>query len=96
MARKISPTRRIDRSRRRKGAAAGREIRRAEPPVIFVQIPTRYGYGGRSLAEAKLRKGEVVHHDDGNGRNNAPGNLTLTDLAGHPLLHDDDGSEFFF
>ena len=86
--------------RNKRGARRGTTITDAG----YVRItagPNRGRYEHQLVMEKKLgrmlRKGEVVHHDDGNGRNNAPGNLTLTDLAGHPLLHDgDDGSEYFF
>jgi len=35
----------------------------------------------------KLRPGELVHHKDGNKRNNDPGNLELNDRGGHLNLH---------
>lgn len=37
---------------------------------------------GRPLAQ-----GEIVHHDDGDGHNNAPDNLILTDRPEHARIH---------
>ena len=86
--------------RNKRGARKGTTITR-EGYVRITAGPNRGRYEHQLVMEKKLgrrlRKGEIVHHNDGNGRNNAPGNLKLTDLAGHPSLHDDDpGSEFFF
>ena len=35
----------------------------------------------------KLRKGEIVHHKDGNLRNNDPSNLTVMTQSQHVKLH---------
>lgn len=34
-----------------------------------------------------LHDGEIVHHKDGNKRNNDPGNLELTDISKHGKIH---------
>ena len=87
--------------RNKRGARKGTTVTQ-DGYVRITAGPNRGRYEHQLVMEKKLgrplRKGEVVHHNDGNGRNNAPGNLTLTDLAGHSLLHDDDedGGEFFF
>ena len=86
--------------RNKRGARKGTTITRGG----YVRITAglyRGWYEHQLVMEKKLgrplRRGEVVHHNDGNGRNNAPGNLTLTTVGAHPSLHDDDpGSEFFF
>lgn len=45
----------------------------------------------RQIAELmlgrKLRKGEIVHHDDRNRRHNDPMNIKVTTRAGHMALH---------
>lgn len=42
----------------------------------------------------RLRKGEVVHHKNGNGRDNRPSNLQLTTVPAHPSLHNDGDGDY--
>lgn len=54
--------------------------------------PNGYVYEHRLVAEKKLRrllrKGEIVHHIDGNKRNNDPSNIEVcASIAHHKVLH---------
>jgi HNH endonuclease len=76
---------------------AGRAIRRSKGGrmihrgYVYVYVGQgRYVAEHRLIAAAALRRplrrGEVVHHVDGNGFNNSPGNLVITSAAFHRSL----------
>lgn len=57
---------------------------------VIVRVDGVQHYEHRLLAEKALgralRKGEEVHHLDGNTKNNTPGNLVVCDRTTHRLL----------
>jgi len=75
---------------RKGGITRGKQIQAADQGKTYVKTGGRHTH--RAVAEQKLGRallpGEVVHHKDGNKRNNALENLeVLTNQSEHAKLH---------
>lgn len=63
--------------------------KKAAKPTTYKKLHNRHEH--RVVAEAMLgrplKRGEIVHHKDGNRHNNAPDNLEIMSQAEHLRLH---------